>query len=73
MKKIFTIAALLVFTATLSAQQEGTYNESVVVKGSYRPTIEQAEKILLKRYARQLTFVQAEKMSLLLSTAQIQQ
>ena len=45
MKKIFTIAALLVFTATLSAQQEGTYNESVVVKGSYRPTIEQAEKI----------------------------
>ena len=45
MKKIFTIATLLAVAATLSAQQEGTYNESVVVKGSYRPTIEQAEKI----------------------------
>lgn len=45
MKKIFTIATLLAVGATLSAQQEGTYNESVVVKGSYRPTIEQAEKI----------------------------
>ena len=45
MKKIFTIATLFIFAASLNAQQEGTYNESVVVKGSYRPTIEQAEKI----------------------------
>lgn len=30
---------------TVHAQEEGTYNESVLVKGSFRPVIEQAEKV----------------------------
>lgn len=49
MKKIVFIAALLTpFTFHLSpcqAQETGSYNESVLVRGSYRPDIEQAEKI----------------------------
>ncbi len=51
MKKISIFVAsaiLLPFTFHLSlcqAQEEGTYNESVVVKGSYRPVIEQHEKL----------------------------
>ena len=32
------------FQFSVSAQQEDTYNESVLVKGSFRPVIEQAEK-----------------------------
>ena len=46
MKKTFIIIAALLLAATaLKAQQEDTYNESVVVKGSYRPVIEQREKL----------------------------
>ena len=45
MKKTFIIAALILAATTLKAQQEDTYNESVVVKGSYRPVIEQREKL----------------------------
>ncbi|MBR4773512.1 MAG: hypothetical protein IK010_03690 [Bacteroidales bacterium] len=46
MKKTFIIiAALLLAAIPLKAQQEDTYNESVVVKGSYRPVIEQREKL----------------------------
>ncbi len=45
MKKTFIIAALILAATTLKAQQEDTYNESVVVKGSYRPVIEQQEKL----------------------------
>lgn len=45
MKKTFIIAALILVATTLKAQQEDTYNESVVVKGSYRPVIEQQEKL----------------------------
>ena len=52
MKKILIIAcASIIFNFqfstfnSLQAQQEETYNESVLVKGSYRPTIEQAEKM----------------------------
>ena len=49
MKKTIIIALLFLFfnfSFSLShAQQEETYNESVLVKGSFRPVIEQAEKI----------------------------
>lgn len=48
MKKIFFVVALLSpFTFHLSPllAQDDTYNESVVVKGSYKPTIEQQDKI----------------------------
>ncbi len=49
MKKIFlTLALFLPFVICLSpcrAQEDGGYNESVVVKGSYRPVIEQQEKL----------------------------
>ena len=49
MKKTIIIALLFLFfnfSFSLShAQQEEIYNESVLVKGSFRPVIEQAEKI----------------------------
>lgn len=49
MKKTIISASLFlffIFSFSLShAQQEETYNESVLVKGSFRPVIEQAEKI----------------------------
>ena len=50
MKKIFYIAAvfsLFSFNFSLIQAQEGggTYNESVIVKGSYRPVIEQQRKL----------------------------
>lgn len=45
MKKTIIIAALLAVAASPKAQDDDAYNASVVVKGSYRPTIEQAEKI----------------------------
>ncbi|MBP5677560.1 MAG: hypothetical protein J6W88_03580 [Bacteroidales bacterium] len=52
MKKIYlasaTLIALSVFNlhfSILHAQQEDAYNESVIVKGSYRPTIEQGQKL----------------------------
>lgn len=49
MKKIFLALALLsIFhfpLATLYAQQDSTYNESVLVRGSYRPVIEESEKL----------------------------
>lgn len=46
MKKTVIIVALLAATVGIKAQQGNeTYNESVVVKGSYTPVIEQAEKI----------------------------
>ena len=39
------IVALLAATVGLRAQQEGGYNESVVVRGSYRPDIQPSEKL----------------------------
>lgn len=49
MKKTFVIiaAALATFIplSTLHAQEQGGYNESVVVRGSYRPVIEQSTKL----------------------------
>lgn len=49
MKKILlALALVLPFTlhhSSLQAQEEDTYNESVVVKGSYTPVIEQHEKL----------------------------
>lgn len=39
------MAALLLAGATAQAQEENVYNESVLVKGSYRPVIMQAEKL----------------------------
>lgn len=46
MKKIALAVLVLGFCFSLShAQQEETYNESVLVKGSYRPVIEQKEKV----------------------------
>ena len=45
-KKIIAAVLLLMTPATtLFAQEEVEYNESVVVKGTYRPVIEQAEKL----------------------------
>lgn len=43
----YIVCASLLFNihGALQAQQEETYNESVLVKGSYRPVIEQAEKV----------------------------
>ncbi|MBQ8702889.1 MAG: hypothetical protein IJ524_00760 [Bacteroidales bacterium] len=43
MKKTMIVAALAVLAIPLKAQND--YNESVVVKGSYTPVIEQAEKL----------------------------
>ncbi|MBR4230292.1 MAG: TonB-dependent receptor [Bacteroidales bacterium] len=41
-----SLAALLIATlSSVSAQENGAYNESVVVKGSYRPVIEQQTKL----------------------------
>ena len=45
MKKTFIISALLLGATALFAQNDDTYNASVVVKGSYRPVIEQAQKL----------------------------
>ena len=45
MKKIIISAALLLCSAALFAQNDNAYNESVVVKGSYTPVIDQAEKL----------------------------
>lgn len=49
MKKIvlaFALISIFNFQPSISqAQEDGAYNESVLVKGSYRPTIEQAEKM----------------------------
>ena len=45
MKKIVISAALLLCSVALIAQNDNTYNESVVVKGSYTPVIDQVEKI----------------------------
>ena len=45
MKKTLIIAAMLMAATTVKAQENDPYNPSVVVKGSYRPTIEQAEKL----------------------------
>lgn len=46
MKRISTyIAALLLGTLAVQAQEENKYNESVLVKGSYKPVITQAEKL----------------------------
>ena len=46
MKKTIILAALVAVSLTLRAQQDdGAYYESVVVKGSYTPVIEQADKI----------------------------
>lgn len=44
-KYIVCTSLLLASTMVLKAQQEGDYNESVVVKGTYRPVIEQASKL----------------------------
>ena len=45
MKKTFIISVLLLGTTVLYAQNDDAYNASVVVKGSYRPVIEQAQKL----------------------------
>lgn len=45
MKKTIISVALVFLATALYAQNDDTYNESVVVKGSYTPVIEQAEKI----------------------------
>ena len=45
MKKELILAALLLGTVALQAQNDDVYNESVVVKGSYTPVIEPAEKL----------------------------
>ena len=45
MKKTIISAALLLLASALWAQNDDVYNESVVVKGSYTPVIEQAEKL----------------------------
>ncbi|MGX8713324.1 MAG: hypothetical protein ACSW8I_06535 [bacterium] len=49
MKKILLAAAAFSFLIShfsfLHAQEEGTYNESVLVRGSYRPVIDDAEKL----------------------------
>ncbi len=44
-KSIITIIALAASIAGLHAQEDDTYNESVVVRGSYRPVIEQQDKL----------------------------
>ncbi len=44
-KTIITTAILLLSLGMANAQENGGYNESVVVRGSYRPVIEQSEKI----------------------------
>lgn len=45
MKKIYLALALVSVIGPAQAQNDGGYNESVVVKGSYRPTIEQQNKL----------------------------
>ena len=42
---IIGLCAALAANGTLLAQEEGAYNESVVVKGSYTPTIELQQKL----------------------------
>lgn len=44
LKYILCASIVFSFQFSVSAQQEDTYNESVLVKGSFRPVIEQAEK-----------------------------
>lgn len=44
MKRTIIISAMALAFTMANAQQEDTYNESVLVKGSFRPVIEQAEK-----------------------------
>ena len=44
-KSIITIAVFAIFPLMIVAQENGAYNESVVVKGSYRPVIEQQTKL----------------------------
>ena len=45
MRKILILSSLMGLVGSLAyAQENGTYNESVLVKGSFRPVIEQAEK-----------------------------
>lgn len=45
MRKTVIIIALALFPVSLLAQNDDVYNESVVVKGSYTPVIEQSEKL----------------------------
>ena len=46
MKRIYlALALIVVFSIHAQAQNDGGYNESVVVKGSYRPVIEQQTKL----------------------------
>ena len=45
MKKIILVLALISIFSISHAQNDDGYSESVVVRGSYRPVIEQAEKI----------------------------
>jgi hypothetical protein len=47
-KTLYIVAILSIFNFDFSishAQEDNAYNESVLVRGSYRPTLEQAEKI----------------------------
>lgn len=44
-RKIYAAVLAALVAPAIQAQQEGTHNESVLVKGSYRPVIEQAEKL----------------------------
>lgn len=45
MKRYWIILAATIAAIGVANAQEGGYNESVVVRGSYRPTIDQAEKL----------------------------
>lgn len=45
MKKTLYIAAAMAIFATAHAQEDNTYNESVLVRGSYRPVITLGEKL----------------------------
>ena len=43
--KYILCASIVIASCSVNAQESGGYNESVVVRGSYRPVIEQSEKI----------------------------
>lgn len=43
--KYILCASIVIASCNVNAQESGGYNESVVVRGSYRPVIEQSEKI----------------------------
>lgn len=45
MKRVLLIGLVGLIGGLAYGQEEGTYNESVLVKGSFRPVIEQAEKV----------------------------